>query len=138
MHVALHRLRSCTNQAFGRDNVTNCVYSTYTWMIRSVFNMFINQMCLSNVVFMKTILNYFKLKERQTLMCSSFYLKTPMHLMYMYSTAPFQTVLFQYILCSVSWFHCYIHVIVHTFVFSTVFSHLYFFDFNTTKYDVYR
>jgi len=41
--------------------------------------MFIIQMCLSNVVFMKTILNYFKLKERQTLMCSSFYLKTPMH-----------------------------------------------------------
>ena len=93
-------------------------------MIRSVFNMFIIQMCLSNVVFMKTILNYFKLKERQTLMCSSFYLKTPMHLMYMYSTL---TVLFQYIYCVqflgfiVTYMLLYIHLFLVLFFLTCIF-----------------
>jgi len=31
----------CTNQTFGRDNVTHCIYSNFTWTIRSVLNMFI-------------------------------------------------------------------------------------------------
>ena len=76
--------------------------------------------------FMKTILNYFKLKERQTLMCSSFYLKTPMHWLYMYSTLPFKQCCFniycvQFLGFIVTYMLLYIHLFLVLFFLTCIF-----------------